>query len=193
MSAMMESPYHHQSLIGGAAGGYDGAPATGRRCLSSSLSQPDPPAVDFGASATRLHSSTLPRPPQQLRLHADAATTAAPANARRRLVSSRVSDYLKSLNSMARSIVLEKEYVEERHGGEWRSMNEALQEEVVDDYFMPADVHAHYGTLPRSRGRSYREPRSPSVSPTRDERLSFRNARVMVRFTYVLIHERESR
>lgn len=70
------------------------------------------------------------------------------------MVSSAVSDYLKSLNSMTRSIVLEREFVEERHAGEWPVMDETLQEEVVDEHFMPPDVHAHYGTLPQSRRAS---------------------------------------
>jgi hypothetical protein len=69
------------------------------------------------------------------------------------MVCSRVADYLKSLNSMTRSIVLETEIVEERHAGEWPAMDETLQEEVVDEHFMPPDVHAHYGTLPRSSRR----------------------------------------
>lgn len=133
-------------------GAYEGSAA-----INSSLSQPVS-AAEVGA--TPYHSRTLPRP---RRSHGvSAASSVGPASTRRQIVSSRVSDYLKSLNSMTRSIVLEKEYVEERHGEEWPVMDETLQEDVVDDYFMPADVHAHYGTLPRSRrssiSGSYREP-----------------------------------
>ena len=74
------------------------------------------------------------------------------------MVSNAVSDYLKSLNSMTRSIVLEKECVEERHGGEWNAMDEVLQEEVVDDHFMPRDVRAQYGSnLPLQKVLSRRE------------------------------------
>ena len=149
-------------------GSYDGPPVG---LHLSSMSQPDP-SVNFGA--TPYQSRTLPRPS---RPHGGVPTTAA-SGSRRQILSNRVSDYLKSLNSMTRSIVLEKEYVEERHAGEWQCMDETLQEDVVDDYFMPLDVHAHYGTLPRSR----REPRSPSAASTssHDQQFSFRNARVPV-------------
>lgn len=156
---------------------YDGASAGFHL---SSMSQPDP-AVNFGA--IQYQSRTLPRPPRPRGGIAPPPTAA--CNSRRRVVSSRVSDYLKSLNSMTRSIVLEKEYVEERHAGEWQRMDETLQEEVVDDYFMPPDVHAHYGTLPRSR-RSLREPRSPSAASS-EQRFSFRNARVPVSLAAALM------
>ena len=162
MSVVMDGGYRQSAM---------GPPYEGHHGSSHCLSQPDPAAVELRAPATNYQSLTLQRPPQQRRSNGAPA-----ANPRRQLVSSRVSDYLKSLNSMTRSIVLEKEYVEERHASEWRRMDEALQEEVVDDYFMPPDVHAHYGTLPRSHGRSYRSP----ASPTSEERFSFRNARVLV-------------
>ena len=153
--------------------GYDGSPAG---LHLSTMSQPDP---SMSVGATPYRSLTLPRPFRPRGSGATASTTTGSRS--RQLLSSRVSDYLKSLNSMTRSIVLEKEYVEGRHAGEWQSMDETLQEDVVDDYFMPLDVHAHYGTLPRSR-RSYREPRSPSAVSisSQDQRFSFRNARVPV-------------
>ena len=115
----------------------------------SSLSQP---AECVG---THCETRTLPRP-RRNRLAPTASVGGAtrghhPSSARRQMVSSRVADYLKSLNSMTRSIVLETEIVEEKHAGEWPAMDETLQEEVVDEHFMPPDVHAHYGTLPRSR------------------------------------------
>lgn len=100
---------------------------------------------------------TLPRQRQNSNLVAPAAPLAPsydPSNARRQHVSNTVADYLKSLNSMTRSIVLEKEFVEEKHAGEWPTMDETEQEEVVDEHFMPPNVHAHYGTLPRSRPAS---------------------------------------
>ena len=136
-----------------------------------SLSQPAFPADVAG---THYQSRTLPRPRRNGHAVVSPTVSAAahvPAGFRRRIVSSRVSDYLKSLNSMTRSIVLEKEYVEERHAGQWPAMDETLQEEVVDEHFMPADVHAHYGTLPRSRRTSNSslgallEPQPSSVDP----------------------------
>lgn len=112
----------------------------------SSLSQP-----------AEYDRSTLPRQRRNNTLVAPAAPvglTHNPASARRQILSSTVADYLKSLNSMTRSIVLEKECVEEKHASDWGIMDEAQQEEVVDEHFMPPDVHAHYGTLPRSRPAS---------------------------------------
>ena len=148
--------------------------------INSSLSQPAS-AVEIGA--THYHSRTLPRPRRNHGVSVASSVGPTPST-RRQIVSSRVSDYLKSLNSMTRSIVLEKEYVEERHGGEWPVMDETLQEDAVDDYFMPADVHAHYGTLPRSRrssiSGSYREPRCNVA----DESRLYSSTRVMpVSFT----------
>ena len=146
-SPMLESPSSHDSSH-----------------LHSSFSQPATAEYDMHCC-----SRTLPRPRQNRKLTAPHSTPQAangspscnPASPRRQLVSSAasapvlpsrrqlvsnaVSDYLKSLNSMTRSIVLEKECVEERHEGEWSAMDEILQEEVVDDHFMPSDVRAHYG------------------------------------------------
>lgn len=62
----------------------------------------------------------------------------------RKLVNSALQDYLKSLNSMTRSIVLETETVEKEHQCEWRQMDHAKREEVVNDHFIPADVRFHY-------------------------------------------------
>lgn len=45
---------------------------------------------------------------------------------------------------MTRSIVLEKETVEKEHQCEWRQMDRATREEVVNDHFIPADVRFHY-------------------------------------------------
>lgn len=120
---------------------------------NSFLSQP----AECGDRSTQCQFRTLPRQRRNNTRVAPAAPVGLPhnpASARRQMVSSTVSDYLKSLNSMTRSIVLEKELVEEKHAREWRIMDEAQQEEVVDEHFMPPDVHAHYGTLPRSRPAS---------------------------------------
>ena len=176
MSSVLDRQSRYQSgphAMGCIVSTYDGSPA-----VSSSLSQPAS-ATEFGGAHDR--SLTLPR-----QRHGP-ATSPVPAasRSRRQIVSSRVSDYLKSLNSMTRSIVLEKEYVEERHAGEWPVMDETLQEEVVDDYFMPPDVHAHYGTLPPSRrsslSGSYREPRcsSSNSNSNSDQSRLFSSTRVM--------------
>ena len=45
---------------------------------------------------------------------------------------------------MTRSIVLETETVEKEHQCEWKKMNDAKREEVVNDHFIPADVRFHY-------------------------------------------------
>ena len=119
----------------------------------SSLSQP---AAEC-SRGIQYQFRTLPRQRPNHNQVVPAASVALsydPSNARRQLVSNTVADYLKSLNSMTRSIVLEKEFVEEKHAGEWPSMDETEQEEVVDEHFMPMNVHAHYGTLPRSRPAS---------------------------------------
>lgn len=118
--------------------------------LQSSFSQPV-----SAESGTHYQFRTLPRQRRnRVEPTPSVGSTHNPSNARRQMVSSAVSDYLKSLNSMTRSIVLEREFVEERHAGEWPVMDETLQEEVVDEHFMPPDVHAHYGTLPQSRRAS---------------------------------------
>ena len=62
----------------------------------------------------------------------------------RKQVNSALQDYLKSLNSMTRSIVMETESVEREHQCEWKQMNHAMREEVVNDHFIPADVRFHY-------------------------------------------------
>lgn len=59
-------------------------------------------------------------------------------------VNSALQDYLKSLNSMTRSIVLETESVEKEHQCEWKKMDHAAREEVVNDHFVPADIRFRY-------------------------------------------------
>lgn len=135
--------------------GHSGLGGLSRASFHHSLSQPAA-AADNGAP---YQSRTLPRqrhrngsaPPAKSGAHN-------PSSARRQLVSSAVSDYLKSLNSMTRSIVLEREFVEEKHGGEWTAMDEILREEAVNEHFMPSDVRAHYNGDPR--------PRPPPVTST---------------------------
>ena len=78
------------------------------------------------------------------RLTVPPSSNADPANARRRKVSSAVQDYLKSLNSMTRSIVLEAETLEEEHKSEWSTMNDTTKEEVMDSHFIPTGVRAQY-------------------------------------------------
>ena len=65
--------------------------------------------------------------------------------------------------------------MEERHAGEWPVMDETLQEEVVDEHFMPPDVHAHYGTLPRSRSRRSVSSRASSRYGDQDDVQLLRN------------------
>ena len=150
----MTSPLERQSRYqGGYAIGSTASYDSSSAALHPSLSQP---ATSPDCRETHYPSRTLPRPRRSRGV--TPKSTHDPATSRRQMVSTRVSDYLKSLNSMTRSIVLEKEYVEEKHAGEWIAMDETLQEEVVDDYFMPADVHAHYGTLPRTSTSSYGSP-----------------------------------
>lgn len=103
-------------------------------------------------------------------------------------MSNTVADYLKSLNSMTRSIVLEKEFVEEKHAGEWPSMDETEQEEVVDEHFMPMNVHAHYGTLPRSRPVSRASSHGdPEQARHHDEALLRNRPRVSFNIKYISI------
>lgn len=93
---------------------------------------------------SQLSQAVLSPPSQHLQGRAP-AQSGDPSQARRKMVSSAVQDYLKScLNSMARSIVLEKETVEHEHQKDWAVMNSAKREEVVDEHFIPCGVRAHY-------------------------------------------------
>ena len=148
--------------------------------VSTASYESPPPGFHHSQPATPengLHyqSRTLPRPRRNRAAPSPAPSAHNPASSRRQMVSSAVSDYLKSLNSMTRSIVLEKEFVEERHAGEWPVMDETLQEEVVDEHFMPPDVHAHYGTLPRSRSRRSVSSRASSRYGDQDDVQLLRN------------------
>lgn len=94
---------------------------------------------------------------------ADAALAATMAKARRKRVSSAVHDYLKELSSMARVIVLEKEALEHKHREIWGDMNDEKKEELMNEYFIPSGVRAHYE--PEYACEHY----SPSLSSTDTE------------------------
>lgn len=58
---------------------------------------------------------------------------------------------------MARSIVLETETVEKEHEVQWRCMDDAKKEEVVNDHFIPQDIRMHYDfdlSMDRSSSRT---------------------------------------
>lgn len=59
-------------------------------------------------------------------------------------MNSALQDYLKSLNSMTRSIVLETETVEKENKCNWTQLDVAKKEDLVNDHFMPADVRMQY-------------------------------------------------
>lgn len=63
---------------------------------------------------------------------------------RRKAVNSALQGYFKSLNSMARCIVLEKETVEREHECSWRNMDDAAKEEAVNEHFIPQDIRIQY-------------------------------------------------
>lgn len=60
------------------------------------------------------------------------------------MVNSALQDYLKSLNSMTRSIVLETETVEKENKYNWTQLDAAKKEDLVNAHFMPADVRMQY-------------------------------------------------
>ena len=64
--------------------------------------------------------------------------------ARRQIVNSALQDYLKSLNAMTRSIVMETETVEKENKRNWTDMDNAKKEDLVNDHFVPAGVRMHY-------------------------------------------------
>ena len=104
-------------------------------------------AFSYTSPANSQMSQAVLSPPvlPSQRLQGRAPPSSDPSQARRKMVSSAVQDYLKScLNSMARSIVLEKETVEHEHQKDWAVMNSAKREEVVDEHFIPCGVRAHY-------------------------------------------------
>ena len=84
--------------------------------------------------------NSLPRPGQRQSENAPSNLT----QARRKLVNSAIQDYLKSLNAMTRSIVLETETVEKENHGKWKKMDSTSKDNLVDDHFMPVDVRMQY-------------------------------------------------
>ena len=66
------------------------------------------------------------------------------SHARRKIVNSALQDYLKSLNAMTRSIVLETETVEKENQCNWTKLDTAKKEDLVNDHFMPAGVRMQY-------------------------------------------------
>lgn len=59
-------------------------------------------------------------------------------------MNSAIQDYLKSLNAMTRSIVLETETVEKENQCNWKKMDSAKKDDLVNNHFMPADVRMQY-------------------------------------------------
>lgn len=60
------------------------------------------------------------------------------------MVNSALQDYLKSLNAMTRSIVLETETVEKENQCNWTKLDTAKKEDLMNDHFMPAGVRMQY-------------------------------------------------
>ena len=72
------------------------------------------------------------------------AVTPSQLNERRNHVSGAVQEYLKSLNAMTRSIVLETATVEKENEDRWTGLNESLKQEIMDDHFIPSGVRFNY-------------------------------------------------
>lgn len=72
------------------------------------------------------------------------------SHARRKIVNSALQDYLKSLNSMTRSIVLETETVEKENKYNWTKLDVAKKEDLVNDHFVPEEVRIQYNSSERS-------------------------------------------
>ena len=81
----------------------------------------------------RRGNTTLPRLPRE-------HTT----QVRRKAVNSAVHDYFMSLNSIARSIVLETETVEKEHNTDWPVMNDSSREDIVNEHFVPTGIRSQY-------------------------------------------------
>lgn len=62
----------------------------------------------------------------------------------RSIVSSAVQEYLKSLNFMTRTIVLETETVEKEHRERWTHLDQSKREELVNEHFIPSEVRVQY-------------------------------------------------
>ena len=104
------------------------------------LSYSGPPTSPLHHSHRDAHSLSQPAAMNPLPLPPRSWQAPDPKQARRRIV----QDYLKSLNSMTRCIVLETETLEHSHLRDWRGMNDAKKEEVVNDHFIPTGVRRQY-------------------------------------------------
>lgn len=117
---------------------------------SFSYSQVDPCSfsqveLPFSQSTAIMHTARTRGDPYNS--HSLRRNTTAPpglAHARRKVVNTAVQDYFKSLNSIARSIVLEKETVEKEHNFDWSLMNDSSRDEVVNEHFVPTGVRSQY-------------------------------------------------
>lgn len=61
---------------------------------------------------------------------------------------------------MTRSIVLETESVEKEHHCDWKEMDPAKKENIVNDHFVPTGVRVHYETERASSCCSFASARS---------------------------------
>ena len=95
--------------------------------------------------------------------------------ARRKLVNDALQDYLKSLNAMTRSIVLETESVEKEHHGDWKEMDPAKKEDLVNDHFMPTGVRLQYEAERSSSCCSFSSTRSFGRLSSREDILMPQN------------------
>eukprot|EP00731_Ephydatia_muelleri_P036456 Em0258g11a len=86
--------------------------------------------------------------PQQLRAPSIAPISrearSFPTLPNRSVVSSAVQEYLKSLNFMTRTIVLETETVEKEHRERWTNLDQSRREELVNEHFIPSEVRVQY-------------------------------------------------
>ncbi len=134
---------------------------------------PESPGLPSMQSQPAYDSNSLPRRNARGRHVLDRAPSADLANARRKLVSSAVQDYLKSLNAMTRSIVMERETLEEDHGQHWSGLNVTKREEIMNEHFVPSGVRARYQAdarpryphrnRPHSAGRTLRVPQGDGM------------------------------
>lgn len=93
------------------------------------------------------------------------------SQARRKLVNSALQDYLKSLNAMTRSIVLETESVEKEHCCDWTKMDEAKKEDIVNEHFVPSGVRLQYEDERASSCCSFSSARSLGQSSLHQDEL----------------------
>ena len=80
------------------------------------------------------------------------------SQASRELVNDTLQNYLKSLNAMARTIVLETETVEKEHNCDWKKIDAARKEDIVNKHFVPCEVRQRYGAQRASSSCSVTSP-----------------------------------